>query len=358
MPAPPQPWAIFLRTMLFTLGAAVLLAAGLIVLMNPYGNLPVRAFGSHVIMDTNDRFQYPAIVRSRAFDSAVIGTSSARLLDPARLESAFGGRFANLSMNDGRAWEQYQLGLLFVRNTPAPKTLLFGLDWVWCAQDADVARISPIRTFPTWLYDDVGWNDWAYAFNDRALDTAVRQLGNHLGLLKPRFPPNGFDVFVPPESAYDAVKARRYIWGGAPRAILPLTPAHVASAAERAAWRYPAIAWLDELLEKTPREARKILAFMPGHINIQPQPGSPAEVRDQECKARIAKIATRHGADLVTFAIRSAITTNDAHYWDAMHYRLPIAQRIIDGIAKAAATGTDDPGGDWLYLAGPMRSEK
>jgi hypothetical protein len=67
----------------------------------------------------------------------------------------------------------------------------------------------------------------------------------------------------------------------------------------------------------------------------------------------MAQIATRHGAHLVDFKIASAITTEDAHYWDPLHYRLPIAKRIVEGIATAVATGKDDPGGDWRYLAGP-----
>src|SRR5438876_1039022 len=142
-------WAGFLRRFLLVFALALASAFALIALMNPFGNLTPRVFGAHVIMDTNDRFQYPAIVRSRAFDSAVIGTSSSRLLDPTRLEGAFGGRFANLGLNDGRAWEEYQLALLFLRTVPRPKTLLFGLDWVWCAADADVRRVSH-RIFPTW----------------------------------------------------------------------------------------------------------------------------------------------------------------------------------------------------------------
>jgi hypothetical protein len=113
--------------------------------MNPFGNLPVRAFGAHVVMDTNDRFQFPAIVRTGNFDSGVFGTSSSKLLDPAWLERAFGGRFANLAFNDGRAWEEYQLALLFLRTVPRPGTLLFGIDWVWCAADADVSPVHRSR---------------------------------------------------------------------------------------------------------------------------------------------------------------------------------------------------------------------
>ena len=66
--------------------------------------------------------------------------------------------------------------------------------------------------------------------------------------------------------------------------------------------------------------------------------------------ARVADIAVRHQALVVDFGIESGITTRDANYWDTMHYRLPIAYRIVDGIARAAATREDDPAGDWVML--------
>ena len=354
-PPQPQPWPRFLRTALASLAMALALAGGLIAVMNPYGNLPVRAFGGHVIMDTNDRFQYPAIVRSRRFDSVVLGSSTARLLDPARLEAALGGRFANLALNDGRAWEQMQLASLFLATEPRPQTLLIGLDWVWCAGDADTAPTSPTRIFPHWIYDADPWNDLAHLLNGRALETALRQLGYRVGLLPARFPANGFDVFVPPETAYDAGKAQRNIWRGLPRVLVPATPAYLPGQAERQAWTYPALAWLEELLVKTPVATRKVLAFMPVHIAAQPQPASAAAAREAECKVRIAAIAARHGAHLVDFRIASSITAEDANYWDALHYRLPIAQRLPDSIGTAVTTGRDDPRGDWRYLAGPPR---
>ena len=68
--------------------------------------------------------------------------------------------------------------------------------------------------------------------------------------MRPRFPPNGFDVFVPPEAAYDAAKAQRYIWLGRANPIVPETPAYVPTDAERAAWRYPALAWLADIVDK------------------------------------------------------------------------------------------------------------
>ena len=347
-------WAGFLRRFLLVFGLALLACLALIAIMNPFGNLSPRLLGTHVIMDTNDRYQYPAILRSRVFDSAIIGTSSSRLLDPVWLERAFGGRFANLGFNDGRAWEQYQLALLFLRTAPRPRTLLFGLDWVWCAPEADAVRFSH-RGFPAWVYDEEPWNDWLYVLNVRGLETAARQLGNRLGLLQPRFPANGFDVFVPPEESYDAAKARQYIWRRGTDSTVPRTPAYVPSDAERAGWSYPALAWLEELAIKAPPDLKLVYAFMPAHVAEQPPPGSPGAAREAECKARIAAIAHRRSAPLIDFKIASPITTQDANYWDGLHYRLPVAQRIVAGIAKAVATGQDDPAGDWVVLTGPGR---
>ena len=344
-------WPGFLKLSMLTFGLGLGGVLSLIVVMNPFGNLPVRAFGSHVVMDTNDRAQYPAIARSRSFDSAVIGSSSSKLLDPERLERTLGGRFANLAMNDGHAWEQYQLALLFLRTVPRARTLLFGIDWIWCTGDADVKRFSPGRAFPPWIYDDDPWNDWLYILNIKAVETAGLLVANRLGLLKARIPANGYDVFVPPESEYDAAKAQRRIWGGKPHAIVARSPAYVPSDVERANWHFPALAWLADMMARASDGTRLVLAFMPAHVAAQPEPQSKEAAREAECKARIATLATRHRGHPIDFRIRSSITTEDANFWDHLHYRLPIAHRIVDGIGRAVATGTDDPAGDWVYLA-------
>ena len=66
-----------------------------------------------------------------------------------------------------------------------------------------------------------------------------------------------------------------------------------------------------------------------------------------------AAIAQRKGAPLIDFDIPSKITTTDANYWDPRHYRIAIAERIVDDIERALATRQDDPDGDWRYVDGP-----
>ena len=162
--APALAWRRFGLT--FAAVAAGLAAAlyGVVLAVDPYGTRarPGRAPGP--IMDINQRFMYPQIVRGGRFDSAVFGTSTVRLLDPKQLSALFEARFANLGLNAGTPWEQVQLAGLFLRQVREPKVLVFGLDTTWCEPDADRKRVT-FRAFPPWLYDEDPANDWPALLN-------------------------------------------------------------------------------------------------------------------------------------------------------------------------------------------------
>ena len=343
-------WTRHLRLLLATflgVNAALYL---FVLAMNPYGNLPSIVLPRHLIMDDNQRFQYPWIVRSGTFDSLIVGTSTSRLLVPKAFEAQFGGRFANVAMNAATAWEQAQIANLFLRHAQktgkAPRTLVVGLDYVWCTEDADTNRTT-VRGFPEWMYDANPWNDLAYMYNTRSIEIAGRRLAAALLGKTPRLPDDGYEVFTPPESAYDLAKAQAKIYGSAPRRLPPpKVPPDRPSASERAAWKYPALAWLDALLASG-RWQRTLLLWPPVHVIGQPTPGTTAAVREAECKAKVAAIAARYGTPIVDFRLASKITTEDTNYWDHLHYRIGIADRVQAGIATALATGRDDPGGDW-----------
>ncbi|MDX2289883.1 MAG: hypothetical protein NW217_13805 [Hyphomicrobiaceae bacterium] len=349
-------WRAFVLTATATFAALMLACLLLVLAMNPYGNLPTGLFATHVIMDINQRYQYPAIVRAKTYDAIVIGTSTSRLLDPSALERAFGGRWANLAMNDSRAWEQVQLAQLFVRHTPRPHALLVGIDSVWCAPDADQNRITR-RGFPEWMYDEDLLNDWLYVLNTTTVDVAVRQAVQRVGIFPPRVPHNGYEVFVPPDATYDAPKARDKIWQFVrERRIVPARQPYRLKPGEPGVWQTPALDWLEHLLGALPDTTLRLLALMPVHIAAQPRPGHKTEAVLAECKRRLAALADRHRAHLIDFMIPSEITTNDDNYWDNLHYRVGVAARIVDGLAVAvqapvpAQTAADTP---WRSLARP-----
>lgn len=336
--------------------AAVGTTLGLLLLVfaiDPYGIRASPERAPAPIMDLNQRFMYPQIIRSGRYDSAVFGTSTIRLLDPRRLGELFGGHFANLGLNAGTPWEQAQLADLFLRHVSRPKTIVFGLDPTWCEPDADRKRLT-FRTFPPWLYDDDPLNDASGFLSLRSVEIGMRVVEARLGRVKERIRGDGYEVFVPPESAYDLARAREHI-----RAYAAVAEGTAAAAPAAAGWPMPALAWLDDLLNRAPRETSVILTFMPVHAVAQPRPGTAAFARDEDCKARVAEMGARRGATVVDFRRRSPVTTEDSNYWDPLHYRIGVAERIAERLRDAHANGSEAPDGfDRLLTRGGKLQEK
>jgi hypothetical protein len=316
-------------------------------LLDPYGASPIGLPTARPIMDINQRYMYPQVARSRLYNSVVIGTSTSRLLDPDELNKAFGGRFANLAMNAATAWEQIELAKLYLRYQPAPKTFILGLDQMWCADDKTLVKIT-FRGFPAWMYDNNPWNDLVEMVNLKTLEITGRLIGFHLGFMPERIRSDGYEVFTPPEVTYDLARARIHIWrDNTSGKITPVVPAVVLTSTELNDTVWPAMQWLDNILEAIPKTTTRIVGFMPLHIASQPIAGSRTDAYYNACKARIAGIAHKHGLRLVDFSIPSEITRDDANYWDPLHYRLPIAGRIIRSLKAAVEDGLDAADGTY-----------
>lgn len=351
-----SPWRHLFATFAITLAGVFAVVASFVLAFDPFGvgPWPTRP---PVLMDLNQRYMYPQVIRSHQFNALVTGTSTVRLLDPATLDKAFDARFANLAMNSATAWEQAQILDLFLRETPAPRTLIMGLDPLWCEADAaSEARRVTFRAFPKTFYDDNPRNDWPELLNLKALEIAWRMMLHHFGLMTERLRRDGYEVFTPDETTYDLARARGHIWAGRDRTIVD-APAYKPTTAERDGWVFPALAWIDSLIARMPKDATVVMAFTPNHVAGQHPPGSPGLAREMACKAAVAAIGARHGATVVDFRIPSPVTREDSNYWDALHYRLPVATRIVDGLARANATGEDDPDGFYRVLAAPGRSK-
>src|SRR4051794_9692754 len=88
-PAGLSPWRALLARFAAVLAAAGLGLAAFVCVFDPYGAGPLAGLAPPALMDINQRFMYPQVIRSHAYDSAVIGTSTVRLLNPARLDPLF-----------------------------------------------------------------------------------------------------------------------------------------------------------------------------------------------------------------------------------------------------------------------------
>ena len=342
-----QSWKTFVAVFVCMFAAATASVYMFILLTDPYGMVHFSLPLDRRIVSINQRYMYPQIVRSKKFNSLVVGTSTARLIDPEHLNGPFGVRFANLALNAGRAWEQSRMMELFQREVGAPKVLIVALDFVWCVANADRDRL--VHGFPEWLYDDNPWNDYLYLLNAGTAEISVRLVGYQFGLYRERMQFDGFEVFTPPESRYDLARAQQDLWEGrTPGTRPPGSEAPALTEGERAGLAFPALAWLEASLARLPASSTPILAFTPVHVSAQPWPGSRDAAVENECKDRIVALARRHGATVIDWRIHSPITREDSNYWDRLHYRLPIAQRFTRELIAAAVEGRESEDGSYV----------
>jgi hypothetical protein len=336
-------WRQSNRLFLATFAGTLAVVYTFILLIDPYGVMPYSPLFGRPIVGSTMRQIYPQILRNGRYDSIVVGTSTARLLDPAAL-GVLGGHFANLGMPGATAREQAQIIDLFLRRVATPRALLVGLDHEWCGRNR--ASIEREKPFPSWAFDDNPWNDLLYLLNTPTLEAANNALGGVLGRTFAQIRDDGFEDFMPPESTYDPARARDHLYRPQPAVLPPLRM----SEAERDAMMSEALQLLDDSLAAVPVATRKILVFLPPHVNALPAPGSLGAIREDECKRRVAAIARRHGAMLVDWRIVSPLTTEDSHFWDPLHYRLPVAYGLIDDLGHAINEGRESPDGSYRIL--------
>ena len=294
-------------------------------LVDPWGVLPLSPRLPRVPITSNARFSMPALARSAQFDSAVVGSSSSRLLRPELLNTLVGGHFVNLAMNAATAWEQSQILAVFTRAHPDARTVLIGLDTAWCNEAPQ--RLTP-RPFPAWMYGGSAWRGYAEIANLFAAQEALKEFAVLIGVKRPPYGADGYTSFVPDESTYDPARAdAAFVRWGQPGDLAAVGRAHV----------LPALAMLRTDLAALPAATQKLVFFAPASIEQQGAPGSDYAEMLAACKQQVTAIARAvPGTKVIDFLIPSPITTNRASYWDPVHYRIPIATRLIQDLAAAA----------------------
>ncbi len=293
-----------------------------VAVVDPWDTLPLSPPLPRVPISGNARFSMPALARSPRFDAAVVGTSTARLLQPAALDPAFGARFVNLSMNSATPWEQTQILGVFLRAHPAPRAVLVSIDQAWCAGTAD--RLTP-RPFPEWMYGASLWPAYRHMLTPFAVQEAANQLWTVLGFKRPRYGLDGYTRFVPDDAAWDAARVDAAFARWAAVDAAPARPDDSIA--------LPALELLAPLLRTLPPGTRVVLFLPPLHVSQHGPTGSRAAARWAACKQEAAGIARAHGAELVDFLWANALTESRTNFWDPLHYREAVAARVVAGLA-------------------------
>lgn len=323
-------WPRFTR---FLLASALAIGGSVyafILVMDPYMNVPFSPGLARAPVSTNQRFAYPALARDPAFDSVIIGTSTVRLLDPARLGRLLDARFVNLAMNSATAYEQSRMLGLFVRHHPDAAYVVVGVDETWCNRSTEVARYT-FRDFPEWMYDDSRWNDLLYLFNDKALENAVRMAELLAGAREPKYRPDGFRDFAAEFERRGLAPVGERLYAGGRHDV---TERRVTPTRARTEWRFTLIEELRAMLAAAPAGARTLVLFPPLHAN---HVAGRVELF-AECKGRVVALADAiDNVEVLDLLHISALTREDARYFDPVHFDREVAARVEDDIARALA---------------------
>ncbi|MBV8525638.1 MAG: hypothetical protein JOY71_26560 [Acetobacteraceae bacterium] len=331
-------WRRFFRLTVTVAFAASALLYLFIVTIDPYDILPFSPPFPRSPVDSNARFAFPALARSGRFDSAIIGTSTSRLLRPATLNAEFGARFVNLSMNAATAYEQVRILQVFARHHPNARTVLIGVDLQWCGRGEPEKYTG--RPMPEWMYDDPWLRGYREMFNLNVAEKAGQAFGVLTGLNPEHYGRDGYAPFVPDERVYDPARVAVHL-----REAASLTWPD--DGTDPRSWRLAALDRLGPALDLLPPETRKIVFFVPFNHVFQPKAG-PGHALWAECKRRVTQIvSTRPNAAAVDFMIPSPITEDDNNYWDAIHYRVGVAERLAHDLG-AASRG--EPSEDYALL--------
>ncbi len=248
-----------------------------------------------------------------------------------------GPAFANLAVNAATPDEQMRLAALFLARRPV-KAVLFGLDAPWCAAHP-AARTS--HAFPDWLYEEgAPWGVLRQA-NLRGLTAAVNAVQVRFGHGRPRIRGDGYGVFTPPEASYDAARASAHIAAGSGDPNAPSDPPEAP---------FPALDALDAVLASLPPRRKR---SSPSCRSMRGRRGNPERRWAAGRSLQGEGGGDRRAAPCPGHRLPPdlPVTAENTNYWDALHYRLPIAARVVAGLKDAARGGGDDPQGFYRVLA-------
>lgn len=331
-------WSGFCRLMVGGAIGGALVVLAVILVIDPYDTVWFSPRFEREPPLREARYGVAGLARQDRFDSAIIGSSTARLLAPRHFDAGLGGRFVNLSINGAGPVQQARVLGLFVRHHQRPRTIVYAIDhWMWCKEQGESAVPSP--SFPDALYDDDLFAMLPLLFTWRGFSAAGEQLAYLAGLRPPKWSRDGFMLYPPP-SLYDPVRVHDNLYGkGGPPPFPPVTEPVRATAEERASWPFDTLPWLDTLLGLAPAETLKIVVLLPTHRVLLPPDGSLAAARLAECAARIGRSASAYrNAHAISFAKESPITRPDDQFWDTVHFTVENAERIqrliVDGVRR------------------------
>ena len=350
-------WKGFARVLILALVGLFATGYLFILIVDPYGMLPLSFDFGRGPITAEQRFFYPSLAKKPQFNSAIIGSSTVRLLNPDDLNPLFDSTFVNLAMNAASVFEQEAIFDVFLRYHPHPKTVIFGVDHVYFDKSNYAKHIGAVKPehFPEWMYDENPFNDWL-PYTWRTMQIALKQFKVITGMSQAKYRVDGYEDFTKTMFTQDMDRRREEIYGSkTPKQRIPVEPPVQATQELIESLDFPAIGHLDRMLSRLSDTTRAVVVIPPFHAYHQPPPGSEDAVKWQEFKRRVADVVCgHHNAALFDFMIESPMTTRDENYFDKIHYTVAVAREIAQEISRKAVSRTNTP--NYIRYCDPMRA--
>jgi hypothetical protein len=315
-------WRRCLVACLGALGISALLLFAAMVLIDPYDS--GRGWlGIEGVDDTDTHTAMVSRARDAQFNSAVIGNSTAQMLDPGELSRATGRRFVQLYVVGASPREELVVLDFFLRHHPRVGALVIVTDPSWCAH---VREEPPPGPFPYWLFEKGSFGYAVRLLSRQSVEHAFQRLAIGLDLRK-RNNPEGFYSYedIWPPGVFRDVNR-------------PRDPAPAATAAGRDI--FPEISLLDAAIKKLPADVAVVLVVPPTYYTTVAQPGTIAAKEREACNAALARIvAGRAHSNFINYRVDNALTRDIANFADFIHYHANVAEKMNEGIVESLHLG-------------------
>lgn len=316
-------WGRSLLACLGTLIGAALLVLALMVLVDPYDSGKLGLLGIDGVDNRLTQITAASRARDANFNAAILGNSTAQMIEPAELSRATGLRFVQLYTTGSSPREQLAVLDFFLRNHGEVGALVIAADPGWCVHARPKEEGAP---FPYWLYDKSVVTYAVRLISWQAIEQAFQRLSIGFGR-RPRMTPDGFVSYE------DIWPPGRFSETNAPR-----DPAIAASAEQRVV--FPEIAVLQDVIHKLRADVPVVIIVPPTFAATVPKPGTETALERSACDAALKEIvAGRPRSNFISYRVDNDLTRDRDNFADFIHYRPILARKIEQGIVASLRDG-------------------
>lgn len=316
-------WGRSLTACLGALIGAAALVLVLMVVVDPYDSGKLGLLGIDGVDNRLTQITAASRARDPNFNAAILGNSTAQMIEPAELSRATGLRFVQLYITGSSPREQLAVLDFFLRNHKQVGALTIAADPGWCVHARPKEEGAP---FPYWLYDRSVITYAVRLISWQAIEQAFQRLSIGLGW-RQRMNPDGFvsyeDIWPP---------------GRFKETNLPQDPAPAASAETRAA--LPEIGALQNIVRALPPDVPVVIIVPPTLASVVAKPGTDVALERNACDAALKRVvAGRPHSNFINYRVDNALTRDPGNFADFIHYRPLLARKIEQGIIASLRDG-------------------